>query len=156
MTSEYKKPVPRPTMNPELTKPFWEGTKRHELVIQYCLGHSGFFFYPREVCPVCLAPMEKLVWQKVSGKGRVHSYTTVYQPAIPSFAEEAPFVHALIELDEGARMVGNIVDMTPEEVRDNSLEVNQRVEVVFDDVTPEWTLVKWRRIDDDVAPGGDG
>jgi uncharacterized OB-fold protein len=100
--------------------------------------------------------MEKLVWQKVSGKGRIHSYTTVYQPAIPSFAEEAPFVHALIELDEGVRMVGNVVDMTPEEIRDNSLEVNQRVEVAFDDVTPDWTLVKWRRIDDDVAPGGEG
>lgn len=152
MTSEYKKPVPRPTLNPELTKPFWAGAKKHELWLQYCKGHSGFFFYPREVCPVCWAPLEQLVWTKVSGKGRVHSYTTIYQPANPAFADDAPFVHALIELDEGARMVGNIVDMTPEEIRDNSLPVNQRVEVAFDDVTPDWTLIKWRRIDDPDAP----
>jgi len=44
-------------------------------------------------------------------------------------------------------MVGNIVDMTDDEVRNNTLEINQRVEAVFVDITPEWTIVKWRRID---------
>jgi hypothetical protein len=147
MTSEYKKPLPRPTINPEVSKPFWEGTKKHELWLQYCLNHNGHFFYPREVCPVCLAPQERLVWQQVPAKGRVHSYTTVYQPALPAFAEEAPFIHALIELDAGARIVGNVVGLSREEVEGNALELNQPVEAVFEDVTDEWTLVKWQRVD---------
>ena len=45
-------------------------------------------------------------------------------------------------------MVGNIVDMTEDEVRNNSLQINTRVEAVFEDVTPDWTLIKWRRIED--------
>jgi hypothetical protein len=145
MTSEYKKPLPRPTLNPEVSKPFWDGAKKGELWLQYCLNHNGHFFYPREVCPVCLAPQERLVWQQVPATGRVHSYTTVYQPALPAFAEEAPFIHALIELDAGARIVGNVVGLTREEVEGNALELNEPVEAVFEAVTDEWTLVKWQR-----------
>ncbi len=148
MTSEYKKPLPRPTINPEVSKPFWEGAKKHELWLQYCLNHNGHFFYPREVCPVCLAPQERLVWQQVPATGRVHSYTTVYQPALPAFAEDAPFIHALIELDAGARIVGNVVGLSREEVEGNALELNDPVEAVFEDVNDEWTLVKWQRVGD--------
>ena len=146
MTTEYKKPLPRPAMNPEVSKPFWDGAKKHELWMQYCLNHNGHFFYPREVCPICWAPQERLVWQRVSGKGRVYSYTTVFQSSIPAFNEEAPYVHALIEVDEGTRIVGNVIGIPAEDVAANKLEVNQRVEAVFEDVTDEWTLVKWRPI----------
>ncbi|MFL2639861.1 MAG: Zn-ribbon domain-containing OB-fold protein [Dehalococcoidia bacterium] len=148
MATDYKKPVPRPSVNPEVSAPFWAGTKKHELWLQYSKGSQKFFFPPREVSPGDLTPMEELVWTQVSGKGRIYSYTTIYQPAIAAFAEEAPYVHALIQLDEGARMVGNIVDMTEDEVRNNSLQINTRVEAVFEDVTPDWTLIKWRRIED--------
>jgi uncharacterized OB-fold protein len=147
MTAEYKKAVPKPTLNPEISAPFWAGTKKHELWIQYDKRANRFFYPPAEIGPGSLTPIEDLVWTKVSGKGRIHSYTSIYQPAMPAFAEEAPYVHALIELDEGTRMVGNIVDMTDDEVRNNTLEINQRVEAVFVDITPEWTIVKWRRID---------
>jgi hypothetical protein len=146
MTSEYKKPLPRPSINGEVSKPFWDGAKKHELWIQYCLNHNGHFFYPREVCPVCMAPQDRLVWQQIQPKGRVHSYTTVYQPALPAFAEEAPYIHAVIQLDVGPRIVGNVVGLSREEVEGNALELNDVVEAVFDDVTPEWTLVKWQRV----------
>jgi uncharacterized OB-fold protein len=124
-------------MNPEVSAPFWAGTKKHEIWLQYSKGANKFMFPPREVSPGDLTPMEELVWTKVSGKGRIYSYTTIYQPAIAAFAEEAPYVHALIQLDEGVRMV-----------RNNSLQINTRVEAVFEDVTPDWTLVKWRRIEE--------
>jgi uncharacterized OB-fold protein len=145
MTSEYKKPLPRVTLNPDTSRPFWDGAKKHELWIQYCLNHNGHFFYPREVCPECLAPQDRLVWQRVEPRGRVHSYTTVYQPGVPAFADDAPFIHALIELDAGARIVGNVVGLSREELEGNALQLNEPVEAVFEDVTDEWTLVKWRR-----------
>ncbi len=68
-----------------------------------------------------------------------------------------PQAQVLIELDEGVRMVGNMVDVTSEEYREDPavLPVNQRVEAVFEDVTPEWTLVKWRRIEEDPVPGSE-
>jgi uncharacterized OB-fold protein len=147
----YAKPLPRATLNPDVSRPFWEGTKKHELWVQYCKNCNKSFFYPREVCPYDLSPMADLVWTKVSGKGRVYSYTTVFQPAIPSFADEAPYIHATIQLDEGARMTGNVIGISKEELQKDpaALQVNQRVEAVFEDVTPEVTLVKWRIVDEE-------
>lgn len=150
--SDYKKPLPRPTMNPEVSKPFWAGTKKHELWVQYCTNCNKFFFYPREVCPYDLSPMDKLKWVQVSGKGRVYSYTTVYQSSVPAFTEEAPYVHATIQLDEGTRMTGNVLGLSREQLLNNELQINQRVEAVFEDVTPDVTLVKWQIVDEDEPP----
>jgi hypothetical protein len=136
MATEYKKPLPRPAQ-PEFTAPFWEAAKRHELVIQHCSQHDGFFFYPRERCPVCLS--DRLEWAKVSGSGHVYAFTIPYQAAHPAFTEDAPYVYAAIQLDEGARIIGNVVGIEPTDVK-----VNMPVVAEFDDVTPEWTLVKWR------------
>ena len=159
MTSDtpYRKPVPRPTLNPEVSAPFWAGTKRHELWLQNCHRCSKFIFYPREACPECWGHSDDLVWTKASGMGRIHSYTTVYQPAVPMFGEDMPMAQVLIELDEGVRMVGNMADVTSEEYRANPalLELHQRVEAVFVDVTPEWTIIKWRRVEEDPVPGAD-
>ncbi len=156
MTSEYNKPLPRATMNPDVSRPYWEGTKKHELWVQYCTVCNKFIFFPREVCPYDLSPSDKLVWTKVSGKGRVYSYTTVYQSSIPSFTEEAPYVHATIQLDEGARMTGNVLVPKEQLMEDpGSLAVGQRVQAVFDDVTDEVTLVKWEPIAEDEAPSAE-
>ena len=142
MTSEYTKPLPIPgglhgTTLGDFTKPFWEATKRHELVIQRCRMCDGFFFYPRELCPDCLS--DDLEWAPVSGRGRVHAFTVVYQPNDSRFNEEAPYVYAVIQLDEGARMISNVIGIEPHDV-----EVDMPVVAVFDDITPDWTLVKFK------------
>ena len=157
-TSDYNKPLPHATLNPEVSRPFWEGAKKHELWIQYCTSCNKYIFFPREVCPHnCLAPPDKLLWTKVSGRGRVYSYTTVYQSSIPSFSEEAPYIHATIQLDEGARMTGNVIVSQEQLAEDPGfLPVGQRVQAVFDDVTDDVTLVKWEPIPEDEAPGVDG
>ena len=156
MTSEYSKPLPHATLNPDVSRPFWEGTKKHELWVQYCTVCDKFVFFPREVCPYDLSPIDKLVWTKVSGKGRVYSYTTVYQSSFPAFTEEAPYIHATIQLDEGPRMSGNVLVPKEQLTTDPaSLDVGQRVQAVFDDVTDEVTLVKWQPIPEDVAPGAE-
>ena len=134
--TDYKKPLPR-LENPTLTQPFWDAAKRHELVVQRCRNHNGFFWPPRELCPVCLST--NLEWAPVSGKGHVYSFTVVYQAGNPAFADDAPHVFAHVQLDEGPRLSTNIVGCPADRV-----EVDMAVTVQFDDVTPDWTLVKFR------------
>lgn len=136
MTTEYRKPLPLP-LNSELTKPFWEGAKRHELLVQRCKKCSEYVWYPRELCAICLSP--ELEWTQVSGEGRLYSYTVIYQPANPAFRGEAPYIYAMVQLNEGPRIVANLVDCPIE-----GASVDMPVEAVFEDVTPEWTLVKFR------------
>ena len=136
MALEYDKPLPLPA-NSKLTQPYWDGAKRHELMMQRCLKCAQIFFYPREVCPECLSP--ELEWTKLSGRGRLHSYTVVHQPANKGFMEDVPYIFAMIQLNEGPKMVSNLVEIDSSEV-----EVDMMVEAVFDDVTEEITLIKFK------------
>ena len=138
MTTEYKKAIPRPEIS-ELTKPFWEAAKRHELVIQRCKSCDSFFFFPRSACPECLSP--EVEWVQVSGKGRLHTWTVVRQPAHPGFKDDVPYIYAMIQLDEGPRMISNLVECSLEDAK-----VDMPVTAVFDDITPEWTLVKFKPV----------
>jgi len=97
------KPVPVPT--PE-TEPFWEGCRVGELRLQRCRDCEHVQFPPRRYCSGCLS--EDLAWDAASGRGRVRSWTVVERGAHPAFAEEAPLVMALIELDEGPTMLSGI------------------------------------------------
>jgi uncharacterized OB-fold protein len=136
MTASYDKPLPD-LYNPAISGPFWEAAKRHELILPRCKTCSEVFFYPREVCPTCLSAA--LDWTPASGKGRVYSYTVVHQPAHPAFREDAPYFYAMIQLDEGPRMIGNLIDCALDEV-----EIDMPVTAVFDDVTPEVTLIRFK------------
>lgn len=128
----YDKPLPSPT--PE-TKEFWDGLKQHELRVMYCAACDSSYLYPRRNCPTCLAPGE---WRQASGKGKLHTYMIAHQPA-RNF--EAPYVIAVIELDEGPRLMSNIVGVEPDPAK---LPVDMPVAIVFDDVTEEITLPKFR------------
>jgi uncharacterized OB-fold protein len=132
--SEYFKPLPKPTPT---SRPFWDAARRHELTIQRCGACKSYVFYPRDRCPRCFA--DQLEWQRVSGRGRVYSYTVVRRASARSFGD-GPYVLAIVELDEGPRMTSNIV-APPEKVR-----VDMPVEVFFDDVTPDRTLVKFKPV----------
>ncbi len=136
MTSQTSKPMPRPESR-WLTAPFWEAAKRHELVCQRCRQCASWIFYPREQCPTCFST--DLEWAAVSGKGRVFAFTIVYQPANSAFEPDAPYAYAIVQLDEGVRMPTNIVDCELDSIR-----VDMPVSVVFDDVSAEWTLVKFK------------
>jgi uncharacterized OB-fold protein len=133
---EYTKPLPRP-LNPDLTRPFWEAAKRHELVLPRCTRCGRYHFYPREICPYCFA--QQLEWVPVSGRGRIYTYTVIHQPENRAFRDDVPYVHAIVRLEEGVLMLTNIVGCSIAEVR-----VDMPVVAVFDDVTPEWTLVKFK------------
>jgi uncharacterized OB-fold protein len=130
--SEYYKPLPKPSPT---SRPFWEAARRHELTIQRCGACREYAYYPRDRCPKCFA--DKLKWERVSGRGKVYSYTVVRRASSRAFAD-APYVLAIVELAEGPRMTTNIV-APPEQVR-----VEMPVQVFFDDVTPDHTLVKFK------------
>jgi len=129
--SEYLKPLPKPSPT---SRPFWEAARRHELKLQRCAACQKFIYYPRTRCPYCFG--DQLEWQQVSGRGKVYSYTIVRRASHRAFTD--PYVLAIVELEEGPRMTTNIV-APPESVR-----VDQKVVVHFDDVTPDNTLVKFK------------
>jgi uncharacterized OB-fold protein len=128
------KPLPEPT---PISQPFWEATRKHVLSIQRCEACKDYVFYPRSLCPHCGSA--ELVWTQVSGCGEVYSFTVARRPTMFAFQDEVPYVIAIVELDEGPRMTTNIVGCAPESVR-----IGMRVEVVFEDVSHEITLVKFQ------------
>jgi len=106
-----------------VSSPFWEGVAEGVLRIQRCQACGRHVFYPRAVCPHCAAV--DLCWVEASGSGRIHSYTVVHR-APAEYRDEIPYVVALIELDEGVRMMTRLVDVNPADVR-----VDLRVEVAI-------------------------
>src|SRR4029434_2452257 len=94
-------------------------------------------FYPRAVCTVCLS--SEVEWERASGRGTVYSFTVTHQNQAPGFRDELPYVLAIVELDAGPRVMTNVVECSPDTVR-----IGLPVEVVYDDVTPEITLAKFR------------
>jgi hypothetical protein len=130
----YRKPLPRID---EETRGFWEALARHELYLQRCRSCGTVRFYPRAVCPACLA--DAVEWVRASGRGTVYSFTVTYQNQAPGFREEVPYVLAIVELAEGVRVMTNVVGCSPDQVG-----IGMPVGVVFDDVTPEITLPKFK------------
>lgn len=117
------KPVPFPT--PE-TAPYWEAANRGELLIQRCNACGRAFFYPRSACPNCSSA--DVDWIRASGRARLHTYVINHRPAA-GFEDDAPYAIAVVELEEGPRMMTNIVGVpnTPEH-----LELDMPLEVRFD------------------------
>ena len=117
------KAAPEPT--PE-TAPYWEAANRGELQIQQCNACGMHYFYPRTACPRCGST--DVTWVTVSGRGRLHTYVINHRPA-PGFEDEAPYAIAVVELEEGPRMMANIVGVpnTPDE-----LELDMPLEVRFE------------------------
>ncbi|HLH74793.1 MAG TPA: Zn-ribbon domain-containing OB-fold protein [Chloroflexota bacterium] len=130
---EYNRPLPVPDGD---TKPYWDAAREHRLVIQHCADCGLAVFYPRAICPHCGS--DRLHWVDASGRGTVYSYTIVHRAPV-GFTDAVPYVVALIDLEEGVRLMSNVVDCTPSDV-----QIGERVEVVFEDVTPEISLPKFR------------
>ena len=130
----YSKPLPKPT--PE-TQPFWDGCKAHELRIQRCSGCGALRYWGQPMCSRCNSLESEAV--KASGRGRIWSYTTTYHGFSRAWKEAVPYTVVVVELDEGPRMTSNLVEADPAEIK-----VGLPVEVVWDDVTAEVTLPKFR------------
>ncbi len=130
----YAKPLPKPSA---LTKPFWEGTRQHKLLLQRCKQCAVFRWTPLALCPSCYSP--EYEWKEASGRGKLYSYSVIYRPQTPEFAPDVPYVLAAIRLDEGPLMMTNMTGCTPEQLR-----MEMPVAVQFEKATDEITLYKFR------------
>jgi uncharacterized protein len=96
----------------EVAEPFWDATREGRLLLQWCTACARPFWYPREVCPRCLG--STLEWRESQGRGVVYACTV--ENKAQTRALEAPYVVALVELDEGVRLLSNVVGRPPERV----------------------------------------
>ena len=129
-----KKPVP--IASPESAR-FWQAAKEHRLLIPRCNACRKFWFPPSQLCPHCLSG--DTGWETVSGRGKIYSFVVFHRVYHPAFAGEVPYVVAIVEFDEGPRMLTNIVGVPVDRVR-----CNMPVEVVFDDVSDEVAVPKFK------------
>ncbi len=130
---ETLRPIPQPS--PE-TQHFWEGTKAGELRLQRCDACSHVYFPPRPFCPSCAS--RKVSVFAASGRAKLYSYVINQRPH-PAF--DGPYAIAVVELDEGPRMMSNIVEteQTPE-----ALQLDMPLEVTFEELSDQISLPLFR------------
>ncbi|GAA5232139.1 Zn-ribbon domain-containing OB-fold protein [Verticiella sediminum] len=117
--------LPQPVVNAD-SLPYWNAAREHKLLIRQCKDCGALHFMPRHLCPECWS--NRLGWVQSKGTGTVYSFSIIRRAPLPAFAATTPYVTALIELDEGPRMVANILG-------DDALSVGigDRVSVVFEE-----------------------
>jgi len=114
---------PMPVIDPG-TQPYWDALKDNRLTLKHCKACNTPHFYPRELCPLCYS--DDLDWIDAAGGGVIYSYTVAHRAAGPAFAEDVPYTIAIIELDEGPRLMSRIVNP------DAGLRIGVRVQVQFE------------------------
>ena len=130
-------PWPLPRME-ELAKEFYDWCGRGELRFQRCESCGTWRHVPRELCAACGS--WEWEWARSGGRGEVYTWTVVARAMHPAFTDAVPYAPAVIELEEGVRLVSEVTDCPPEE-----LKVGMQVEVCFEEATPEITLPRFRR-----------
>jgi len=135
MTAEYKKVLP--DLKGEDTRPFWDNLKAHRFCLQKCLECGHIRFPVQTSCPDCLSG--RFEWQQMSGKGKVWSWVQFYQLYHRGWEGETPYNVAYVLLDEGIGVITNLVNIEHEAIR-----MEMPVEVYYDDVTPDVTLLKFQ------------
>lgn len=126
------------------TQPFWDAVSQRRLVVQRCAACGRWIWQPRPICPACHAA--NAPWTEVTGAGTVASWTVLHPPVLPVWGERVPFVVLLVHLDEGVRMVGQMVDAAGEPVRsDDGVGFGARVALAWrmdegGNTLPAWTL----------------
>jgi uncharacterized OB-fold protein len=135
--------IPKPQLDTD-SREYWEGLARGELRIQRCDSCARHVFYPRAICPHCFS--SELSWVTATGKGTIYSYTVAHQ-GYGAFAQDVPFVVAIVELEEDVRMMTRIVGSPREQVA-----IGARVEISFEKIDEDLTLPYFRLTGERVSP----
>jgi uncharacterized protein len=125
-------PVPRrdmPTIEGE-SQPFWDAAHNGKLLIASCRACNKVHHYPRPFCPSCWSDQVELI--EASGKATLYTYSTVHRNELAPFSERVPYVAAVVELEEGPRLMTNIVDCDP-----GTLTIGMALKVSFFELSPE-------------------
>jgi uncharacterized OB-fold protein len=126
-----------PTPDAE-TQPFWDACKEGRFLLKHCNACGEDHFYPRPFCPKCWST--DVEWKAADGGGSVYTYSVVRQNDLPPFPERVPYVAAIVELDEGPRVMTNVED---DDV--DAVEVGMRVQVAFREISDDVTIPVFRR-----------
>lgn len=114
---------PLPLITP-VAQPFFDAAREQKLIMQHC-PRDGFFFYPRARCPHCLA--SDWCWRPVRPTGHIHSFTIDHVGQDPAQRHRVPFTIALVDLDDGPRMIGTIAGSPADDIH-----IGQAVLVAFE------------------------
>jgi len=125
-----------PTIEAE-TIPFWEAAKEGRLLLKSCNACKAVHYYPRPFCPTCWS--DDVEWIEASGRATLYTHSTVYMNDLPPFGERVPYIAAVVDLDEGPRMMTEVVDC---DARD--LEIGMPLEVTFRELTDEISIAIFR------------
>ncbi len=136
------RPLPTPSVE---TEAYWEACREHRLVIQHCTGCDTWRHYPRPMCPHCHSTAFE--WDEATGRGVIHSYTVAHHAFHPYWEDKTPYVVATIELEEGVRVVSDMVELDPADVA-----IGLRVEVIFEDLSDEISLPRFRVLEQHEEP----
>jgi uncharacterized OB-fold protein len=120
-TVEWDRPIPAVD---GVSKTYWEAGSRGELLFQQCPACGNRQLYPRAMCTACGETPE---WVKATGRGTVHTFTIIRQNYAKPFRDELPYVVAIVELEEGPRLMSNVTGVPADEVR-----IGLPVEVYFE------------------------
>lgn len=131
------RPTPSPT---DLTAPYWAGAKRGELLIQRCTQCQRHQFYPRSFCMHCMG--QTLDWVRSSGLGHIYTFTINRRGANAFMAERTPYAVAIIELEEGVRLMANIIDASLDDIA-----VGKPVKVAFEAASDDITLPQFQLVE---------
>ena len=129
------KPLPRP--QDPIEQEFWNRCQDGHLYFQRCGDCCTFRHLPRYMCAKCGSP--EFSWERSTGKGTLFSWTVTHQALHPAFAEDLPFIAAVVELEEGVRMATRLIDCD----RD-TLELDLPVELDFEPISAEFRLPVFR------------
>ena len=133
MTALPPKPVPDAD-----TQPYWDAAAEERLVVPRCAACDRWIWQPAPLCPSCGTPDP--VWTEVPGAGVVVSWTVIHPPVLPAWADDVPFTVLLVELAEGVRMIGRLVDTEPSELSIGApVTLRWRTEEGLDAPLPAWT-----------------
>jgi uncharacterized OB-fold protein len=130
--------LPQPVANAD-SLPYWNAAREQRLLIRKCVDCGEMHFMPRHLCPACWS--DHLEWLDAKGTGSVHSFTIIRRAPVATFASNAPYVVALIDLDEGPRMITNLLGQDA-----LSVKIGDRVEVTFEDRGEGAMLPQFKRI----------
>lgn len=132
--SGYTRPLPQAD---DESREFYAGARRHELMLMRCRSCGAWRLPSRPRCPDCWSTDTE--WVKASGRAKLYSYGIMHQQ-VPGFEDRVPYLYAIVELEEGPRIVSDIVDVPPGEVR-----CEMPLRAVFDDVADDTTLVRFTK-----------
>jgi uncharacterized protein len=153
MTTEQMTVLPPMPEVDRLTQFFWDGVNNHRLLILRCESCGHYIHWPREMCRVCLSV--DLRPTEVSGRGKLETWTMVYQPYHPFFFDKVPYSLCVVELveQEDLKLVTNVVNCAEADLR-----IDLPVEVTFREIAPGLTLPQFQPVGATVGttPGGSG